>query len=159
MRGVWETVLPFRSDIQLVLSDDSSDDSVKQSVLERIDAATEVNFRAMHKAVGWYAEGVNSCPEFKPSVLDWERAVKEVGYAHILQQKIVKQTYLEARGLGDESVRNAALNAFKETIINIKFGSEKVPAIPACTTCSTGTNTVADKVFEASSAADELSKS
>merc|ERR1719454_696620 len=71
-------------------------------------------------------------------------------------KKIVKQTYLEARGLGNDAVRNAALSAFKEAIINIKFGSEKFPAIPACTSCSTGMNTIADKVFEASSAADDL---
>ena len=104
MRVVWETFQPFRSDIELVLSGNYADDSEKTAALNRIDAATEVNFKAMHKAVGWYAKGVNSCPEFRPSVLDWERSIEAVGHAHVLQQKIVKQTYLEARGLGNETV-------------------------------------------------------
>ena len=55
MHVLWESFEPFREDIISVLNGDDSEKSMleQKAALRRIDTDTEVNFRAMHKAVGW----------------------------------------------------------------------------------------------------------
>ena len=48
----------------------------QKSVLTLIATEIEEHVRAMHKAVGWYANGVDSCPEFKVSLYEWEFEIK-----------------------------------------------------------------------------------
>ena len=44
----------------------------QKSVLTQVATETEEHVRAMHKAAGWYANGVDSLPEFKVSLYEWE---------------------------------------------------------------------------------------
>jgi hypothetical protein len=96
MHAVWETFGPFRDDILSVVNGNDSEESMleQKSALRRIDTETEVNFRAMHKAVGWYAKGVDACPEFKVSLYEWTYKIKTIGHVYMLQQKVVEQSFL-----------------------------------------------------------------
>ena len=117
---------------------DSEESLLEQkSVLTLIATETEEHVRAMHKAVGWYANGVDSCPEFKVSLYEWEYKIKTVGHAYMLQQKVIEQSFLSEKGVQrNETYFNLAVSDFKDTFYKIKFGSKGHPPASPCTNCS-----------------------
>ena len=159
MWNIWENFHIFRKHIVEVVNSDNSEESMleQKSVLTQIATETEDHVRAMHKAVGWYANGVDSCPEFKVSLYEWEYKIKTVGHAYMLQQKVIEQSFLSEKGVQrNETYFNLAVTDFKDTFYKLKFGSKGHPPTSPCSNCDGGVNAIADKVNEAWFAAIHL---